>query len=83
MTLPERGKLRNAAVLLYGGDRALTSLVPDWGAIVSTAASAGSEGTILLRREDARRRPLVLLIEDVLARLAGVAQTDAFRVGAR
>ena len=80
--LLERGKLRNAAVLLYGSDRALTSLVPDWGAIVSTAPSAGSEGTILLRREDARRRPLVLLIEDVLARLAGVAQTDAFRIGA-
>lgn len=80
--LLERGRLRNAAVLLYGADRALTSLVPDWGAIVSTAPSAGSEGAMLLRREDARRRPLVLLIEDVLARLAGVTQTDAFRVGA-
>ena len=80
--LVERGRLRNAAVVLYGGERALTSLVPDWGAIVSTAPSAGSEGTVLLRREDARRRPLVLLIEDVLARLAAVTQTDAFRIGA-
>jgi ATP-dependent DNA helicase RecG len=80
--LLDRGRVRRAAVLLYGSEKALTTLVPDWGAIVSTAASAGSEGTILLRREDARRRPLILLIEDVLARLAGVAQTDAFRVGA-
>jgi ATP-dependent DNA helicase RecG len=80
--LLERDRVRNAAILLYGGERALGELIPDWGAIVSTAPSAGSEGTLLLRREDARRRPLVLLIEDVLARLAGVAQADTFRVGA-
>lgn len=80
--LLERGRVRRAAVLLYGGERALAQLVPDWGAIVSTASSAGSEGTILLRREDARRRPLVLLIDDILGRLTGIAQTDAFRVGA-
>jgi ATP-dependent DNA helicase RecG len=80
--LLDRGRVRNAAVLMYGGERALASLVPDWGAIVTTAPSAGSEGTVLLRREDARRRPLILLIDDILARLAGVAQADAFRVGA-
>jgi ATP-dependent DNA helicase RecG len=67
---------------MYGAERAITAVVPDWGAIVSTAQSAGSEGTILLRRDDARRRPLVLLIEDILARLAALTQTDAFRVGA-
>jgi len=67
---------------MYGGERALAEMIPDWGAIVSTAPSAGSEGTILLRREDTRRRALVLLVEDILARLAGVTQTDAFRVGA-
>ena len=77
-----RGRVARAAVLLYGGEQALTTMVPDWGAIVTTAPSAGSEGTVLLRREAARRRPLVLLIEDVLARLAGVSQTDAFRIGA-
>lgn len=80
--LLDRGRVRRAAVLLYGGERALAQLLPDWGAIVSTASSAGSEGTILLRREDARRRPLVLLIDDILGRLTGIAQTDAFRVGA-
>jgi|GEM_PF-2373750 len=80
--LLERGRVKNAAVVLYGGEHALATLVPDWGAIVTTAPSAGSEGTVLLRREDARRRPLVLLIEDVLARLTGVTRTDAFRVGA-
>jgi ATP-dependent DNA helicase RecG len=80
--LIERGRVRRAAVLLYGGEEALTTTVSDWGAIVTTAPSAGSEGAVLLRREDARRRPLVLLIDDVLARLAGVTQTDAFRVGA-
>lgn len=80
--LLERGRIRNAGILLYGGERALGQLIPDWGAIVSTAPSAGSEGTLLLRREDARRRPLVLLIEDVLGRLAGVAQADTFRIGA-
>jgi len=75
-------RARRAAILLYGGEQALASMVPDWGTIVTTAPSAGSEGTVLLRREDARRRPLVLLIEDVLARLAGMAQIDAFRMGA-
>ena len=80
--LLERGRIRNAGILLYGGERALAELVADWGAIVSTAPSAGSEGTLLLRREDARRRPLILLIEDVLGRLAGVAQADTFRIGA-
>lgn len=80
--LIEGGRVRRAAVILYGGQQALANLLPDWGAIVSTAASAGSEGTVLLRREDARRRPLVLLIDDILGRLAGVAQTDAFRLGA-
>lgn len=80
--LLERGRVRNAGILMYGGERALATLVPDWGAIVTTAPSAGSEGTVLLRREDARRRPLILLIDDILARLAGVTQTDAFRVGA-
>lgn len=79
--LLERGRIRRAAAVLYGGERALASL-PDWGVVVSTAPSAGSEGTVLLRREDARRRPLVLLVEDVLARLAAVTQADAFRVGA-
>ena len=80
--LLERGRVKRAGILLYGGESALTTLVPDWGAIVTTAPSAGSEGTVLLRREDARRRPLVLLIDDMLARLAGVTQTDAFRIGA-
>jgi ATP-dependent DNA helicase RecG len=79
--LLDRGLVRRAGILLYGSERALTGLVSDWGAIVTTAASAGSEGTVLLRREDARRRPLVLLVDDILARLAGVTQTDAFRVG--
>ncbi|MGH3025283.1 MAG: AlbA family DNA-binding domain-containing protein, partial [Gaiellaceae bacterium] len=80
--LLEQGRVRRAAVLLYGGEQALATMVPDWGAILTTAASSGSEGTVLLRREDARRRPLVLLIEDVLARLAGLTQVDAFRIGA-
>lgn len=80
--LAARGRVRKAGILLFGGEQALTSLVPDWGAIVTTAPSAGSEGAVLLRREDARRRPLILLIDDVLARLAGVTQADAFRVGA-
>lgn len=80
--LMDGGRLRNAAVVLYGGENALAATLPDWGIVLSTAASAGSEGTVLLRREEARRRPLVLLVEDVLARVAGVAREDAFRVGA-
>lgn len=79
--LLDLGRVRRAGIVLYGNERALANLVGDWGAIVTTASSAGSEGTVLLRREDARRRPLVLLIDDILARLAGVTQTDAFRVG--
>ncbi|WP_445148502.1 RNA-binding domain-containing protein [Baekduia sp. Peel2402] len=80
--LLDQGRVTRAGVLLYGSERALTGLVLDWGALVTTALSPGSEGTVLLRRDDARRRSLVLLIDDILARLAGVAQADAFRVGA-
>ena len=76
------GRLCNAAIVLYGSESALATTLPDWGVILSSAPSAGSEGTLLLRRDDARRRPLVLLVEDVLARIAGVARQDAFRVGA-
>lgn len=76
------GVVRNAAIVLYGSATALAATVPDWGLVLSSAPSAGSEGSVLLRREDARRRPLVLLVEDALARVAGVVVQDTFRVGA-
>lgn len=76
------GKLRNAAVLMYGNERALRGLVADWGAVLVTAPSSGSEGAVLMRREDAATRPLVPLLDDLLARLATLASVETIRIGA-
>ena len=76
------GKLRRAGVLLYGDASALHAVVPDWGVILTTAPSPGSEGAILMRREDAVLRPLVLLVDDVLARLSALASVETLRAGA-
>jgi ATP-dependent DNA helicase RecG len=76
------GRLRRAAVLLYGSEHALSSLVADWGVILTSAESPGSEGSVLMRREDAARRPIVLLIDEILARIAALASVETIRVGA-
>jgi hypothetical protein len=47
-------------VLLYGGAEALRGTVPDWGAVLTTADSPGTEGSVVLRRADCKRRPIVL-----------------------
>ena len=73
-------KLRRAAVLLYGGAEALRGTVPDWGVILTAAPSPGAEGSVVLRREDSERRPIVLLVDDVLARLGALASTETIRV---
>ena len=76
------GSLRRAGVLLYGDAAALHAVVPDWGVILTTAPTPGSEGAVLMRREDAVRRPLVLLVDDVLARLSALASVETLRAGA-
>lgn len=73
-------RLRRAAVLLYGDAKALRETVPDWGAILTTAPSPGAEGSVVLRREDSERRPIVLLVDDILARIGALASTEAIRV---
>jgi ATP-dependent DNA helicase RecG len=73
-------RLRRAAVLLYGGAEALRGTVPDWGAVLTTADSPGAEGAVVLRRADCERRPIVLLVDDVLARIGALASTESIRV---
>ncbi len=73
--------LTRAAVLLYGTESALRQSIPNWGVLLRTAPSPGSEGTILLRKDDARR-PLVLLLDDILGRLALLTRTETIRAGA-
>jgi ATP-dependent DNA helicase RecG len=80
--LLDAGKLRRAGVLLYGNDRALTQTVSDYGLLLSSAPSPGAEGSVLLRRQDTAERPIVLLVDDVLARLNALASTETIRVGA-
>jgi ATP-dependent DNA helicase RecG len=80
--LLQDGKLRRAAVLLYGNERALTQTVSDYGLLLSSGPSPGAEGSLLLRRQDAAGRPIVLLVDDVLARLNALANTETIRVGA-
>jgi len=78
--LLDGSRLRRAGVLLYGGAEALRGTVPDWGALLTTADSPGAEGSVVLRREDSERRPIVLLVDDILARIGAVASTEAIRV---
>jgi ATP-dependent DNA helicase RecG len=73
--------LTRAAILLYGSAEALKAYIPNWGILLRTAPSPGSEGTTLLGRDDARR-PLVLLLDDVLNRLALLTKTESIRAGA-
>lgn len=76
------GKLRCAAALLYGNERALAGTVSDYGLLLSSSPSAGAEGSLLLRRHDTAVRPIVLLVDEVLARLTVLAATETIRVGA-
>jgi ATP-dependent DNA helicase RecG len=78
--LLEGARLRRAAVLLYGDAAALGGTVSDWGAILTAAGSPGAEGSVLLRREDSERRPIVLAVDDILARINALASTETIRV---
>lgn len=80
--LLQDGQLRRAAVLLYGNEHALTRTVSDYGLLLTSSPSPGSEGSLLLRRQDTAGRPIVLLVDDVLARLNALANTEPIRVGA-
>ena len=80
--LLEDGRLRRAAVLLYGSERALMETTDDYGLLLSTATSPGAEGSVLLRRQDTAGRPIVLLVDDLLARLNALSATETIRVGA-
>lgn len=73
-------KLCRAGVLLYGSATALNGTVSDWGVILTTAESPGAEGSTVLRREHSERRPIVLLIDDILARIDALASTETIRV---
>lgn len=79
--LDREGRIRRAGVLIYGTEESLRRHVPHWGVLLRTAQTPGSEGTVLLRRGEVRR-PLVLLIDDILDRLSVLVRTEAVRVGA-
>jgi ATP-dependent DNA helicase RecG len=79
--LDPSGRVRRAALLLYGSEQSLREHVPNWGVLLRTAASPGSEGTVLLRRDDARR-PLVSLLDDLLDRLTLLVRVETIRAGA-
>jgi ATP-dependent DNA helicase RecG len=75
------GRIRRAALLLYGTESALRTHVANWGVLLRTAPTPGSEGSVLMRRDDARR-PLVLLLDDLLDRLSVLQRTETIRAGA-
>lgn len=78
--LLEGGRLRRAGVLLYGDAEALSGTVSDWGAILTAAESPGAEGSVLLRRADGERPPIVLAVDDILARVGTLASAETIRV---
>lgn len=79
--IDDSGRLCRAAVLLYGTESALIEHIPNWGVLLRTAPSPGSEGTVLMRKGDARR-PLVLLLDDLLDRLTLLVRVETIRAGA-
>jgi len=79
--LAPNGKVRRAGVLLYGSESVLREQIENWGVLLRTATSPGAEGMILLRRDDARR-PLILLLDDLLERLSLLVRTETIRAGA-
>jgi ATP-dependent DNA helicase RecG len=79
--LDDEGRVRRAGILLYGSEAALAEHIDNWGVLLRTAPSPGAEGSILLRRDDARR-PLVLLLDDLLNRLSLLGRTETIRAGA-
>lgn len=80
--LDPEGRLRRAGVLLYGDESALRAAVPHWGVLLRTAPSPGAEGTVLLRRDETRK-PVALLIDDLLLRLSSLVHTQTIRAGAQ
>lgn len=70
-----------AGILLYGKERALKHEIEEWGVIVRAEPSPASESGILMRRDDARR-PLVFLLDEILARIGSLIRTQTFRAGA-
>jgi ATP-dependent DNA helicase RecG len=79
--LADDGRIRRAGILLYGNETALRTFVPNWGVLLRSAPTPGSEGSVLLRRDDARR-PIVLLLDDLLDRLSVLQRTETIRAGA-
>lgn len=79
--IDREGRLLRAALLMYGTEQALREHIPNWGVILRTTSSPGAEGSILLRKDDARR-PLVLLLDDLLARLSLLVRSESIRAGA-
>jgi ATP-dependent DNA helicase RecG len=80
LLLPD-GRIMRAGILLYGAEHSLREHIANWGVLLQTAPSPGSEGSIVLRRDDARR-PLVLLLDELLDRLALLVNTETIRAGA-
>lgn len=79
--LVDGDRVRRAGVLLYGDEQALEGEIDEWGVLLRTAPSPGSEGSVLMRRDQARR-PLVLLLDEILVRLGALITTQTLRVGA-
>lgn len=80
--LLEGRRIRRAAALMYGKGTVMREVAQDYGALVTTAPSFGSEGAVLMGRADSSGKPLILLIEEILARLSSIASTEQLRVGA-
>jgi ATP-dependent DNA helicase RecG len=79
--IDREGRLLRAALLLYGTEQALREHIPNWGVLLRTTPSPGAEGSILLRKDDARK-PLILLLDELLGRLALLLRSEAIRAGA-
>ena len=74
------GRLRRAAVLLYGRPECIRALVPDWGVILTSARSAGGEGTVRIGREQSAERAMVPLIDDIRTTMSALASAETIRV---
>lgn len=74
------GRLRRAALLLYGTDQALREHIPTWGVLLRTSPSPGSEGTILVRKDDGGGG-LLFVLDSLLERLSLLVRAETIRAG--
>jgi ATP-dependent DNA helicase RecG len=79
--LMDGDRVRRAALVLYGSWEAISRWLPQWGALVQSRPTPGSEGSVLLRPGEHGETGLAGLLDHILALLRALTTVQTFRVG--